>query len=250
MEEKVKVSAVGYLNAKPLIYGLEHLPIGSEIHLSLDAPAECAEKLISGKADIGLVPIAVIPLLGYAQILGEYCIGAVGAVSSVMLYSNVPLEEIQIIHLDYQSRSSVKLVQVLAKNFWKISPEWHQAKPGYEENLGDKEAALIIGDRTFGRGQHFKYLFDLAQEWTHFTGLPFVFACWIANKPLDPDFINRFEAAVAYGVTHKELAIQEWTDKNQFPVDVREYLGKYISYPLDEEKKKGMAHFLELLAQL
>ena len=120
--KKVKVSVVSYLNSKPFIFGLQQSHIINDIDLSLDIPAVCAQKLLEDKVDIGLIPVATIPLLKEKYILSDYCISAIGKVASVLLYSEVPLEKIEKVILDYQSRTSVQLVQVLAKHFWKIKP--------------------------------------------------------------------------------------------------------------------------------
>src|SRR4051812_36736309 len=125
--DKIKISIVSYLNSKPFVYGIEHSDLLNEIDLQQDIPSVCAQKLIDGKVDIGLIPVAVLPLLKEKYIISDYCIGAVGKVASVMLYSDVPLDRISSVLLDYQSRTSVTLVKVLAKNFWKISPEWISA---------------------------------------------------------------------------------------------------------------------------
>ena len=108
---KIKISAVSYLNSKPFIYGLHHSNLFNEIELSQDIPSVCAQKFIDEKVDIGLIPITVIPKLKEYYIISDYCIGAVGKVSSVMLYSDVPLNAIKNILLDYQSLTSVTLIQ-------------------------------------------------------------------------------------------------------------------------------------------
>lgn|ERR1035437_9809505 len=250
MNRKIKVSAVSYLNAKPLIYGLEHSDIINEIDFTLDIPSLCADKLINDEVDIGLVPIAILPQLKEYYVLTDYCIGAEGAVSSVNLYSDVPMNEIKTILLDYQSRTSVMLCKVLAKNYWKINPEWINAKYDFEKEINGTTAGVIIGDRTFGKANIHKYVFDLASEWKNFSGLPFVFACWVANKKLPDDFIKRFNESVSFGMENKEAAIQEWIGKNKQQVDVREYLEKYISYPLNNKKRMGMELFLNYCSDL
>src|ERR1043165_5988838 len=109
----IRVSAVNYLNSKPFIFGLQNSDIINEIDLQLDIPSVCADKLEENKVDIGLVPVAILPELEEHHIISDYCIGADGEVSSVLLLSDVPLDEIKSIHLDYQSRTSVMLAQVL-----------------------------------------------------------------------------------------------------------------------------------------
>lgn len=246
--EKVNISAVSYLNSKPLIYGLQHSDIAQNINLELDIPSVCAEKLLQGRVDIGLIPVAVLPELQEYHILSDFCIGANGPVSSVMLYSQVPLEEISHVFLDFHSRTSVQLVQILANRFWKVRPLWKMAFPGYIDEIKGDVAGVVIGDRTFGLNEKFRYAYDLSEEWKKYTGLPFVFACWVANKKLPKGFLKEFNEAVAFGVRNLETCIREEELHYGSLTDVRKYLKNYISFPLDTSKLKGLELFLEELA--
>ena len=188
MLNKIKISAVSYQNTIPFLYGMENSEfIDRNTCVSLDIP-----KLLDNEVDIGLVPIAILPQLSEFEIITDYCIGAEGDVKSVLLLSDVPLNKIEKVYLDYQSRTSVNLLIVLAQNFWKINPVFKHARPGYESEITGKTAGVVIGDRTFALKKNYKYAYDLAGEWTKFTGLPFVFACWVSNKKIDFDFIKQF----------------------------------------------------------
>jgi chorismate dehydratase len=244
-----KISAVSYLNTKPFIYGINHSPVKEMCEVELDTPANCAQKLIDGKVDIGLIPVAVIPQLKESHIITNYCIGAKGAVSSVMLYSEVPLNEIENVLLDYQSRTSVALTRVLAKFFWKISPNWKPAKEGFENTIGDKTAGIVIGDRTFELKDKFAYSYDLAEEWTKFTGFPFVFACWVANKVPDKEFISALNNGLKIGV-EKINEIASKLQGQYGKLDVKDYLTKKLSFDLDEDKKKALKLFLNYLKEI
>ena len=126
------VSLISYLNSRPFLYGLENDPLRDHIRIFLDIPSRTADKLIHHQADVGLVPVgALIDLPGY-RIVSDYCIGAVGAVRTVVLASDVPLEEIDCIVLDYQSRSSVLLARVLARFLWKKEYSWENSSTGFE----------------------------------------------------------------------------------------------------------------------
>lgn len=247
--QKVKISVVSYLNSKPFIYGLNHSLVINNIDLQLDIPSVCAQKLIDGRVDLGLIPVAVIPKLKEHYIISDYCIGAVGKVSSVMLYSDVPLNEIQTVLLDYQSRTSITLVQVLAKKFWNIAPAWLPATADYEKNISGTTAAVIIGDRTFGLEGKYNYVYDLSEEWQKFTGLPFVFACWVANKKLPEDFIASFNSALKNGLDNKQKLIAEIQAEKTYNTDVAAYLDKSISYGLDTDKKRALELFLSYLEE-
>lgn len=245
--KKIKVSVVSYLNSKPFIYGLQNSELNSGIHLQLDIPSVCGQKLIEGKVDIGLIPVAVIPSLKESYIISDYCIGADGKVGSVMLYSQVPLGKIKKVLLDYQSRTSITLVQVLAENFWKISPEWVKAKESYENGIGGTTAAVIIGDRTFGLEKRYEYAYDLAEEWQKFTQLPFVFACWVANKKLSHDFIDSFNLALKKGLDNRPKLIKELITTEMYDLNIEEYLTKSINYDLNNPKKKALELFLNYM---
>jgi chorismate dehydratase len=250
MKDKIKISVVSYLNSKPFLYGIEHSGILNDIDLQLDIPSVCAQKLMEGTVDIGLVPVAVIPKLKESYIISDYCIGAVGKVSSVMLYSHVPLSSIKSILLDYQSRTSVMLVRVLAQEFWKISPEWIPASTDFENNIQGTTAAVIIGDRTFGLENKYAFVYDLSQEWEKFTGLPFVFACWVANRKLPEAFVTDFNKVLKYGIEHRSQLIEELSRKSTYDTDIEKYLTRSISYAYDNPKKRALTLFLDYVGKL
>lgn len=238
----MKISIVSYLNSKPFIYGLEKNP-SADWDISLDIPSECARKLIEGEVDLGLIPVAALQLIPGYNIISPYCIGAVGKVDSVKLYSQVPLEHIEKVLLDYQSRTSVNLVKILARDHWKISPVWENASPGYEENISGNTAAVIIGDRTFSLNGKYKYEYDLAEHWQQHTQLPFVFAVWASRKKVSYEFEETFSTALRHGLA----SIPEVVSVNApaYPgVDINNYLTRSISYRLDHEKEKAIELFL------
>lgn len=244
MENKINVSVVNYLNAQPFIYGLEHHAIQHKINISKDIPSACALKLLNNEADIGLVPVAVIPQLKDFEIIGNTCIGAIGKVASVLLCSDVPLNEIKNIFLDFHSRTSVTLVQVLSKNYWQINPNFMQAPNDFIEQINDTTAGVIIGDRTFNLQKNYQFIFDLSEEWQKFTGLPFVFAAWLGRKGIDTSFLNEFENALQFGLQHKQNVIEKFQTVYIKELDVAHYLNTNIQYELDEEKRKGLNLFL------
>ncbi len=248
MDKNLKISAVSYLNTLPFLYGIKNSNIIENIDFEQDIPSVCASKLLNNKVDIALVPVAVIPLMKNPFIISDYCIGASGKVKTVLLLSDVPLAEIKSIYLDYQSRTSVNLIKVLAEKYWKIKPEWINAQKGYEQNIKENKAGLIIGDRTFHLQKKYKYVYDLAEEWEKFTGLPFVFAVWTANKPVSQDFIHDFNTALSYGINNINEVVGEY-HKN-FPhssIDLHEYFTRFISYKFDDKKKQAMYLFFKEL---
>ncbi|HEU4716602.1 MAG TPA: menaquinone biosynthesis protein [Bacteroidia bacterium] len=244
----IRISAVSYLNTKPFLYGLNHSGM-KDISVSLDTPAECARKLLSGEVETGLVPVAIIPLLKSPWIIPGYGICADGPVESVMLYSNVPLQEIKTVYLDYQSRTSVMLARVLAREHWKISPRWENAEAGFEEKIPADAAAVVIGDRTFRLNGKHAYEFDLAGEWKKFTGLPFVFACWVSNVQPGEKFVSDFRAALEYGLNNTGKVIEEVREKYR-PFDVEKYLTSSLKFRMGEKEESGMRLFLSKMKEL
>jgi chorismate dehydratase len=243
----IKVSCVSYLNSQPFIYGLNNSSVMNEIDLSLDVPSVCAEKLLSGKVDIGLVPVAIIPELKESYIISDYCIGADGKIETVLLLSDVPLSEIKSVTLDYQSRTSVMLVKMLADKFWKISPQWIDGKINFEKNISGSTAGLVIGDRTFSLKNKFKHVYDLAEEWKKFTSLPFVFACWVANKKIPDDFVSRFNAALESGIKNISRVASQFSSNG---IPALEYLTRNVSFNLDQRKRESMKLFLNMAEEL
>ena len=244
----LKISAVSYLNTIPFIHGLKQSELIKTIDLQLDYPSICADKLINGTVDLALVPVAVIPKLKEAYIISDYCIGANGAVDTVCLYSDVPIEEIESIALDYQSRTSVALLRVLLKEYWQYNPELKKANVGFEENIKGNHAALVIGDRAFALNTKYAYIYDLSAIWKEMTGFPFVFAAWVANTKLPEDFIISFNKALEKGLSNIDKALALEGDSYPNCKNPEDYLNNKISYNLDVEKQKGMELFLRKIS--
>ena len=245
MLQKIKVGAVSYLNTKPLIYGFEQGLMKDSVDLIFDYPSRIAEQLQQKQIDIGLIPVAAIPLISGGRILSDYCIGSEGDVASVCLFSDVPIEEIDTVLLDYQSRTSVALVQILLREYWKIKPVFKSASEGYEKNISGKTAGVVIGDRAFEQRHRSAYHYDLAGAWKELTGLPFVFAAWVSAVDLSPEFEVDFNRANQLGLSNLDTVIaREGYDL----YDLQRYFTVNISYRLDEEKKKGLQLFLQYLS--
>jgi chorismate dehydratase len=242
----MRVGAVSYLNTKPLLYGLQHHAISESIELIEDYPANLARALEENTIDIGLVPVAVIPKLPEAHIISNYCIGATGPVASVSIFSQVPMESITSVYLDYQSKTSVNLARILLKNYWKQDVLLLEASSNFMDLIDGSTAAVIIGDRALEKYNSYAYRYDLAEAWINYTGKPFVFATWVANKPIDEVFIANFNEANEIGLKNIDTVVEQLSHKNN-SYDLHTYFTKNISYTLDAAKKEGMAQFLSLL---
>lgn len=246
MKEKIRTGAVSYLNTKPLIYGFEQGMMKDEIELTFDYPSKIAQALLLNTIDIGLLPVAAIPDLPESHIISDYCIGCDGEVASVCLFSEVPLEQIETILLDYQSRTSVELVKILMKKYWKINPLIQKATENFMHEIKGTTAAVVIGDRAFEQRKKSAFCYDLGQAWKDFTGLPFVFAAWVSNKKMPDKFISAFNEANKKGISNLEAVLKNLFCKS---FDLESYYTKYVSYELDEQKLKGLSLFLEYLKE-
>ena len=249
--EKIKISIVNYTNTLPFKWSLRKSSLLKRIDLQEDIPSICGQKLKFKQVDLALIPVAMLAEMDAYFIETDFCIGAHGNVDSVKLYSQVPLENIKTVTLDYQSRSSITLTKVLFKFFWKKEVTYVDAKPGFENEISDTNAAVVIGDRTFALNGTFAYEYDLAGTWQEFTGLPFVFAAWVSTEHLPQEFITEFNGVLKHGVNHILEAVNDnGPVKNLSTEKTIEYLTQRIDYRLDADKRKALDLFLSYIRQL
>lgn len=243
--KKTRVGAVSYLNTKPLIYGFEQGSMEDDIELVYDYPSRIAGMLLNNEIDIGLVPVAVLPRLEQYEVITDYCIGCNGPVASVCLFSEVPVNEIKVLLLDYQSRTSVALIQLLIQEHWNINPVLINTTEDFRKRITGTTAGLIIGDRAFEQRQISSYIYDLGLAWKQLTGMPFVFATWASNKKLDDGFVRLFNEATQSGIRN----LNEVIAGNPYDLfDLKAYYTQYISYSFDDNKIRGMQLFLKKLS--
>jgi chorismate dehydratase len=243
--KKIKVGAVSYLNTKPLLYGIKRSDdLLEKMELIEDYPSKIAQMLLDDEIDVGLVPVAIIPKMKEHFIVTDYCIGTEGEVASVCLFSEVPIEQVTKILLDYQSRTSVNLVKILLKQHWKLDVYLEDAQQDFREQIKDTTAAVVIGDRALVQRKISPFVYDLGLAWKAMTGLPFMFAAWIANKKLNDSFVEAFNKANAYGVHHIDDVVQE----QQFEqYDLKKYYTENISYKRNRKKMEALQQFISLL---
>lgn len=244
-DRPIRVVAVSYLNTFPFLFGIRQSPeLLETIELRLEMPSECARLMMSGEVDLGLMPVAAIPAVKDARVVSDFCIGADGRVDSVCLFSEVPLSEVTEILLDYQSRTSVQLMRVLADRHFHIRPKWTPAGEDFIAGIGGTTAGVVIGDRAFPLLDRFPVVIDLSEEWKAMTGLPFVFACWVANRELPQEFLSAFNSALRHGVEHRSESIIERDLPNASAMV--DYVNHRISYDFDERKRQALGLFLQL----
>lgn len=254
MAGTIRVGAVSYLNAKPLYYKLaEYAP---NVELLLDLPSVLSEKLAAGELDVALIPSIEYfrgIALGY-EILPGFAIAARGAVRSVKLFSRVPFDRIERLALDEGSRTSQALARV-----WLAHA--HATRPGRIENLpmgvsaleSTADAVLVIGDRAMKVSHEpFHAVVDLAEAWKQMTGLPFVFALWVARGGVDlgslPEALGRCRAD---GLAHAaELAAAHAPRLGLDRATCIEYLTHVLSYDLGEPEVAGLRRFARMAGEM
>lgn len=245
---KLRITAVEYLNTALFVQGLKDISSNDWFSLSLDHPADCARKIKSGEADIGLVPVASIPDLNPKFIFGDHCIGANGPVRTVRLYARRPYFEINNIVLDPHSRTSVQLLRILYQQFWKKEMLYQEAMNGFElHSYPEDTGLLVIGDKAFALEDSYPYAYDLAEEWIKHTQKHFVFAAWISMLELDSAEIQFVKDALRLGLDRRSEIISNWIDEGRYHgIDIRSYLTENISYEFDGHKRSGLELFLRL----
>ena len=223
------ITVVSYINTFPFIYGIEKsgILLPSDYQLTKVYPSLCAQAYYNRMAEIVLLPSGAINHFDELITIKGNCIGAEGKVKSVMLFSQKPIEDVKTLILDYQSTTSNKLVKILAKFYWRKKFDFLSSNKGYEEKINDDVAVLV----------------DLATEWFNFQQLPFVFAYWVKTKPIDLNFIEKFNKALKWGLQHKQEALETYLHADQILLD---YLMNDISYNFDEQKMEGLKAFYSL----
>ncbi len=115
----------------------------------------------------------------------------------------------------------------------------------FQDRIKGTTAGVVIGDRALEQRKVSPFIYDLGEAWKDMTGLPFVFAAWISNKPLDPDFIARFDEANGFGVSQIGKVVEE----NPYPLfDLQAYFTRYLTYHLTARHRSGLEKFVHLLA--
>lgn len=245
----LRLGAVGYLNARPLVFGLDCDP---RFLLRFDVPARCAELLHGDAIDVGLIP-SIEYLRGDYRVVPDLAIASLGPVASVALYTRRPVSEIRSIGMDTSSRTSVALVRVLCARLFGIHPTIRMRAPSLEGMLRENDAALLIGDNALmlNGGAGIEKI-DLGDAWTTMTGLPFVYALWVGRAgALTPEDVQALQRARDDGVRHSEEIARQYfsTTPEQQAVGAR-YLRENIKYHLGDKERAGLELFYRYAAEV
>jgi chorismate dehydratase len=248
---RVRLGAVSYLNARPLVHGLERQP---RFDLRYDIPSECARLLHAHDIDVGLIP-SIEYLRGPRQYLfvPGPAVTSRGPVASVAIYTRREPTDVKTIAMDTSSRTSVALSTVLLKRVFGVTPQAVPMAPDLDAMLARADAALIIGDLALfldheTAGVH---KIDLGQLWTESTGLPFVYAMWVGwPDALVPEDVERLQRARDEGVADSdEVARAYYPDDPARQAVAKHYLRDNIRYVLGAEELEGLGTFYRYAAE-
>lgn len=252
MTRAIRLGAVEYLNARPLVYGLEREP---RFALRFDVPARCAALLHAGDIDLGLIP-SIEYLRGSQpyRIVPSLAVASDGPVASVALYSRKEPRDIGSIALDTTSRTSVALTQVVANRAFGIAPELVPMAPDLPAMLARADAALIIGDKALflDAAAEGAQKIDLGQLWKTETGLPFVYAFWAGRRDtVDPIDVGRLRQARDEGLENiPAVARAYYPDDPASQAVAEQYLRDNIRHSLDEAEVEGLKTFYRYATEL
>ncbi len=259
-----------FLNPAPLMWDFEHPPLCDELakryRIDLMTPAECAEKLATGQADIGLIPIAALATSPELRILPGCTIASKGRVRSLLLVHRAwqPLTDLQSVAADTASRTTIAYARILFHKWGNAAIQFVPMAADLDSMLARADAAILIGDpallaleERFNRmertGEELMYR-DLAAEWNVLTGLPYVSAVWGAgiacSSPLDERIAQDFIRSRDHGLANIDALVAEWAVRFPIPEEtIRAYLTTNIHYVLDEECLEGMRGFFRMAAE-
>jgi chorismate dehydratase len=246
---RVRLGAVGYLNARPLVHGLDTSP---RFDLRFDVPARCADLLHAGDIDVGLIP-SIEYLRGPEAycIVPDLAIASNGPVASVAIFTTRPMTDVRSIAMDTNSRASVALARVLCAREFRINPTLVPRGANLASMLADCDAALIIGDCALFEDASVEKI-DLGETWTKATGLPFVYAFWAGRAgALGPDDVRALQEARDEGVTRsEEIARVYFVDAPERQPAGAGYLRDNIRYNLGADERAGLELFYRYAAEV
>jgi chorismate dehydratase len=272
-DARLRIAAIGFLNPAPLMWDFEHPPLAETLakryRIDRMSPAECAARLASGQADIGLVPIAELATSPELRILPGCTIASKGRVRSLLLVHRArqPLTKLQSVAADTASRTTIAYARILFQKWGNPGIQFLPMAADLDMMLERADAAILIGDpallaleersnRTERSDDELVYC-DVAEEWKALTGLPYVSAVWGAARgtaaqggPSDEGIAEDFILSRDHGLANIDALVAEWARRLPIPENtIRSYLTGSIHYVLDEECVEGMRGFFRMAAE-
>lgn len=253
MSEPLTIAAVGYLNTAPLVEGLEAWQGATLVRA---VPAKIAPMVLAGEADLGLASIAdYAHALGGLVMLPSGMIGSDGPTLTVRLFSSVPIGEITEVHADTDSRTSVVLCDLILREMFGVRADFHafDVREHASDGPGWPPSVLMIGDKVVTgspsavRAPH---QIDLGGAWRELTGLPFVYASWMARADrIDEPAIHNAAAVLERTRLRNRMRLDRIVARHArargWPEDLaRRYIGELLRFEPSDRAREGAAAFL------
>jgi cyclic dehypoxanthinyl futalosine synthase len=243
---RLRIAAVGYLNARPLIEGLDREPASGRAVLECASPAEVARRVAEDEADVALMPVAAAASIGDLRLVRGCAIGARGAVRSVVIAGERPIESLDELAVDLSSRTSVVLARLLLRARTGREPRLVGCSPREAiASVSGGRGALVIGDAALDIEGRFPHVLDLGRAWLEHTGLPFVFAAWCGRAgAVSAEQERMLLAAKAEGLARRDAIADEYAARSGLPgPSLRAYLHDAIRYDLGDDERRGLERF-------
>lgn len=242
----LRVGSVSYLNAKPLIWGLES---AADLRLMLDVPSRLLDGLRRDLFDVALLPVIDYQRQPGLRVLTAGGIGCDGATLTVRIFSRVPIHRIETMACDSDSHTSIALARILFAEKYGTHPLFEDWSAGQDHPA---EARLLIGDKVVcEEPPGYEHQLDLGQAWRDMTGLPFVFAVWMAREGIELcDLPARLEQAKRQGLENIEQIVRRHAEPRGWPAGVAmQYLTCYLKFDVGERQLQAIRLFHELAAR-
>lgn len=236
----LRIGSVSYLNAKPLVYGLD---AAEDVDLRLAVPSRLLDGLRGREFDVALLPVIDYQKLEGLRIIPAGGIGSDGPTLTVRLFSKHPIERMNCLACDADSHTSVALARIILAERYHIRPRFDPAC---------RESMLLIGDKVVcEQPAGYEHQLDLGQAWKDMTGLPFVFAVWMARSDVElRDLPVRLEQAKRAGLAHVDEIIERHALPLGWPSELaRRYLTKNLQYDIGPAQLEAIGLFHELAAK-
>ncbi len=246
----VRIGAVAYLNARPLTFCLPELDPSAQI--VVDLPSRLADRLAAGELDVALIPSIEYFRNPGSAIVSDACVACRGPVRSIKLYGRVPPERIRTLALDEGSRTSAALTRIMLRERFGLEPQLESLPIGASAADCRADAVLVIGDRGLLPAEvSYQFTWDLGEQWFAWTGLPFVFAMWIARRSVALDGLDELLCAARDEGCRRfhQIARREAPILGLSEADCLSYLEDHLVFRLGPEEQQGLETFCRLAAR-
>lgn len=248
----LRVGSVSFLNAKPLIFGLDESPADVDLHL--EVPSRLLDGLRDGRFDVALLPAIDYQRMPGLRLLTAGGICCDGPTLTVRIFSPVPLDQIRVLACDTDSHTSVALARIVLAERYGLRPEFMDlpAAGAASAPTGDGVARLLIGDKVIAdEPADLPHQLDLGEAWKDWTGLPFTFAAWMARGGVDlGDLPERLARAKRAGLAAVDRIVARHARPRGWPADVaKRYLTEYLQFDITPRHLEAMRLFHRLAAK-